>query len=240
VRSLAAFSIDDVSAVSDVIRGLGRDAVAMETAAGEITRYLYDELRDEDGGRACALVRLYKTHPFGGLPPDLREYAETAAGHALAPEVRCLTLLGTNGDLPEWNDRTRSSGHKAIPLADEQVVLRLPMIAQLIIQLGLDVGSVIRPQEAPLRELSQRTYDVFYVERAAGSPFIPAQGFVEEHGIASALGFGGMLHTGDFYAAVLFSKVPVSESVARSLKIVALAVRIPLMRFLLGSVFERR
>jgi hypothetical protein len=240
VRELTAFTIDDVSELGDVIRGLGSDAASMEEAAREITSFLYGELGDGNGGGATALVRLYKTHPFGALPADLQAYAQQAAGEALAPEVRCLTLLATSGDLPQWNDRALSAGHKAIPLPSEQIVLRLPMIAQLITQLGLDVGAVIRPHEAPLRQLSQRTYDVFHVEEAAGSPYLPAQDFVREHGIRSAAGVGGMLHTGDFYALVLFSKVPISRPVAQALKILSLAIRIPLMRFLLGSVFARR
>jgi hypothetical protein len=240
VRDLSAFTIDDVSELGDVIRGLGGDAGSMEAAAGEITRYLYSELRDGAGGGAAALVRLYKTHPFGELPPDLQHFAREASATALAPEVRCLTLLATTGDLPEWNDRTLSAGHKTIPLPSEQMVLRLPMIAQLIIQLGLDIDVVIRPHEAPLRQLSQRTYDVFHVGSAAGSPYIPAQDFVANHGIRSAVGVGGMLHTGDFYAVVLFSKVAVTAPVAQALKLLALAIRIPLMRYLRGSVFELR
>lgn len=237
---LSKIELDDISVLGDAIRAAGREAPSMEAAAREVVSLLYDELRDDAGDRACVLVRLYKTHPFGRLPQELQAFAREAAGHELAADVRCLTLLATVGERPEWNDRRLSVGHRTIPLPSEQMVQRLPMVSRLITQLGLDVGVVVRPEGAPLRELSARTYDAFHVPAARGSEFIPAQDFVAEHGIASALGFGGMLHTGDFYSVVLFSKVPIGEEVAESLRILGLAVRIPLMRFLLRDVFEER
>jgi hypothetical protein len=232
LRRLADFDVDDVSACSDVLRGIGGGTPTMEDAASSIARYLYDELADGDGERALALVRVYKTHPYGDLPSDLQDFAVGILGAAPRPDMRCLTLLGTAGDLPAWNDRRASAGHQSIPLASEAMVAQLPMVAQLIEQLGLEVSHVIRPDPARVRELSQRTYDVFHVPVALGSPYVPAQDFVRAHGIRSALGFGGMLYTGDFYAVVLFSKAPVTRDTAQLLKIFSLAVRVPLLAHL--------
>jgi hypothetical protein len=237
MRDIATFDVDDVRACSEAIRASGNGARTMEEAAQRIVRYLYDELGDGKGNRACALVRLYKTHPYARLEPALQEFASEALGEQPGPDVRCLTLLATAGDEPAWNDRRHSSGHRAIPLPAEQMVLRLPMVTQLITQLGLDVASVVRPEAAELRALSQRTYDVFHVPEAEGSPHLPAQDeFVRPYGIRSALGFGGMLYTGDFYAVVLFAKVPVPAAAAQLLKILALAVRVPLLA-LVRNVF---
>ena len=71
----------------------------------------------------------------------------------------CLALLATAGDEPDWNDRDRSRGHRAIPLASERMVEELPMIAQLIRQLGLDVGSVLRPDPKLLVDMDQQQYN---------------------------------------------------------------------------------
>lgn len=232
MRRLDEFDVDDVSACSDILRGLGGDAATMEGAASLIAHYLYDELGGNDGERALALARVYKTHAYGALPADLQDFAGGILGGAPRPDMRCLTLLGTAGDLPAWNDRRASEGHQAIPLASEAVVAQLPMVAQLIEQLGLEVSHVIRPDPDNARELSQRTYDVFHVPVALGSPYVPAQDFVRAHGIRSALGFGGMLYTGDFYAVVLFSKATVSADTAQLLKIFSLAVRVPLLSHL--------
>lgn len=194
----------------------------MEDAAQRIVQYLYDEL---DG---TVLVRLYKTHPFGKLPSAVQDFV----GEPVDPAVRCLTLLGTAGELPEWNDRRKSQGHQAIPLPSEHVVEQLPMVLQLIKQLGLEVTTVVSPSPHELRELSQRTYDVFHVADAATSPHVPAKDFVEAHAVKSALGFGGMLYTGDFYAVVLFSRADISADVAQIVKILALPVRVPLLAHL--------
>jgi hypothetical protein len=211
----------------------------MAEAAGSIVRYLYDELGDGDGNRACALVRLYKTHPYGELPADLQAFARAALDEEPTPDIRCLTLLGSAGDEEAWNDPRRSAGHQAIPLPGEQMLERLPMVSQLISQLGLDPATVLRPARDQMLSLSQRTYDVFHVPEAVGSPHLPAQqGFVEPYGIRSALGFGGMLYTGDLYAVVLFSRVPVPADAAQLLKILALAVRVPLLS-LVRNVFGR-
>jgi hypothetical protein len=209
----------------------------MEDAAVAIVRYLYDELVDEAGERACALVRLYKTHPYRELPASVRDFAGGMLDERPSDDLRCLTLLGTAGDLAEWNDRRRSRSHQAIPLPSEQLVEQLPMVLQLITQLGLSVSTVIRPDPDHARALSQQTYDVFHVEDALGSPHVPAQDFVRNHGIRSALGFGGMLFTGDFYAVVLFSKVRVAAETAKMLKILSLPVRVPLLAHL-NRVFD--
>jgi hypothetical protein len=220
--ALGSFDVDDVKRSGDVIRALGDGAASMEEAAQRVVQYLYEEL---DG---AVLVRLYKTHPFGKLPADVRDFV----GEPVDADVRCLTLLGTAGDAWEWNDRRRSRGHQAIPLPSEHVVEQLPMVLQLITQLGLDVMTVVRPDPDAARALAQRTYDVFHVPDAVESPYVPAKDFVEAHGVRSALGFGGMLYTGDFYAVVLFSKEMISADTAQVIKILSLPVRVPLLAHL--------
>jgi len=237
---LRDFDLDALDPAADFIRGAGRDATSGEEAAQRVVTYLYEHLVDgATGERACALVRLYKTHPYGELEPDLQEFARDLLPDGDEPDgaMRCLTLLGTAGDLPEWNSRHASVGHRAIPLVSGQMVERLPMVNQLIRQLGLDVETVLAPPEEELVDLAQRTYDVFHVGEARGSPYLPAQDFVERHGIRSAIGFGGMLFSGDLYAIVLFSKVPVEARVARGIRILALPLRVALLRFVRHDVF---
>lgn len=226
--SIEAFDVEHVRACGDVLRKLGDGVATMEDAAAQVARYLYDELRDADGNRACALVRVYKTHPFGRLPADVQDFV----GEPLDADVRCLTLLGTAGEHDDWNDRRRSQGHQAIALPSEHVLEQLPMVLQLITQLGIDLSAIVSPDPGAAKELSQRTYDVFHVPDAATSPYVPAKDFVRDHGIRSALGFGGILYTGDFYAVVLFSRVPISPDAAQMLKILALPVRVPLLAHL--------
>jgi len=204
-----------------------------------VVEHLYRSLVDDEGGPACALVRIYKSERFAALEPDVQGFVREALGEEPGADVRCLALLGTAGDEPAWNDRALSSGHRAIPLPSEQFVERLPMVTRLITQLGLDLGVVVSPPEgAAIVKLSQRSNDVFHVEEAVGSPHLPAQDeFVVPHRIASAVGFGGILLTGDFFAILLFSHVPIADTVARTLKILAQPVRV---RFLAFTQFASR
>lgn len=230
---LETFDADDVRPLSDALRSVGADADSAARVAQALVERLYASLADADGNPACALVRLYKTQLYGALDPEQQAFATEVLGEVPGPEVRCLTLLGTAGDRPEWNDPALSRGHRAIPLPSELVVERLPMVAQLIRQLGLDVGAVVAPPTgAAIIPLAQQTNDVFHVAEAVGSPYLPAQDdFVVPAGIRSAVGFGGIMLSGDFFAVLLFAKVPVSLQVARTLKILGLSVRTRLLPF---------
>jgi hypothetical protein len=225
---LSSFSLGDMLRCGLDLRSRARTAHSVEQAAEAITAYLYDELVDAStGNRACALVRCYKTHSYGELPPDLQAFARHALGrNPRSPATKCLTLLGTSGDRPEWNSRFRSIGHQAIPLESEQMVEQAPMIAQLIKEFGLDLGDVIAPTPEILRRVEGKSSSVFYVPKARGSPYIPAQeGFVIRERIESVLGFGGMLRKGDLLAMILFSRTPISEETAGRFRTLALDVR---------------
>ena len=190
---LETFDVDDVRPCVEELRSMPAGPTFAEDAQ-LIVEHLYRSLVDEEGKPACALVRLYKSEAFSALEPDVQGFVQNALGEEPAGDVRCLALLGTAGDEPAWNDRALSAGHRAIPMPSEQFVERLPMITRLITQLGLDLGVVVtRPTGDEVVQLAQRSNDVFHVETALGSPFLPAQDdFVIPHRIASAVGFGGI------------------------------------------------
>jgi len=202
-------------------------AESMEAAAGGIVRLFLDRLVDkETGDRACALVRFYKTHRCAGLPSDLRKFAEERCPPTDdAESVRCLTLLATAGVRPEWNDRSASVGHRAIPLVDAETVRKSPMIHQLLSQLGYPIDTMVDSATDDLIiDFRPQTYNVFHVENAEGSPFVPAQDFVREAGVRSVLGLGGRLPDGELFALILFSRVPISRAVADLFRPLALTV----------------
>ena len=200
-----------------------RDAVSatssLEESAIVITRVLYDACVDPaTGERSCALVRFYKTHEFEALPSRIRAFARRQLGSEEPhPEMKTLVLLGTTGDDPAWNDRKRSRGHQAIPLASIEMIERAPMISALIQQFGLSPQEALRPSRDILPDREGKTYNVFHVPEALGSPYIPAQeDFVQRHGIRSVVGFGGALRSGNLFAIILFSRRPIpAESAAR-------------------------
>jgi hypothetical protein len=222
------------------IRQSSTGASSMEDAANRIIRYLRESLVDSANKPACTLVRLYKTHPFAELPPTLQKFATGVFGeaHELKPNTKCLTLMASAGDLPEWNTREGSTGHKTIPLPSAQVVAQLPMVAQLVRQLGIEVTSLLEADTSLMVDAEQKTYNVFFVPEAEGSPFIPAQEqFVVPYGVRSVLGFGGLLHTGDLFALIVFSNVPIARNTADLFKTLALNVKMALLPFASGPVF---
>jgi hypothetical protein len=210
----------------------------MEDAAGRVVRFLYDRLVSAEE-RACVLVRAYVTAPVGLLDENLRDFAVDVAGHPLAPEVKALTLLATAGERPEWNSRHSSRGHRAIPLPEPEAVERAPMVAQLVRQLGLDVQLLLEPDPLVIMDLQQRTFNVFYVPEAVGSPYIPAQeDFVHPYGVRSVLGFGAVLPDGELFTVILFARVPIPRETAERFRPLALASKLAVLPFVSDRVFN--
>jgi len=232
VHRLDLLSVDDLVECSQVFRGIGTSASTMEEAAQAMTQYLHGSLVDETGAPATALVRLYKTHRFGDLGPELQDFAERAAGdELLTDDTRCLTLLGTSGTQPDWNDRRRSQGHRAIPLTSADAVARSPMIASLVSQLGIDVDTVVAPDAEQTLALHHRDYDLFYVSEAEGSSMVPAQDdFVVPHGIRSVVGCGGILPSTDLFALIVFTRIAVAAETADLFRTLALSVKATIVR----------
>jgi hypothetical protein len=216
-------------------------AACMEEVAREVVRYLYSQLRDGvQGPSACALVRFFTTLPLRELPQALQREA-SRAGSGVDPGTRCLTLLGTAGEESAWNDPWLSRGHQVIPLTSVEAVARAPMIARLLHELGVDVGALVGPGPRLIEHLVGRSYNVFHVEEAAGSPHIPVQEeFVERYGIRSVVGFGGMLPRGELFAVILFSRVPIPPEQAMRFRKIATDVKALVMPFGAEAVFHAR
>lgn len=237
---ISSFALSDMIQCSTTIRSLGKNATSMEEVANRLVCYLYEHLHCASTGEpACALVRYYKTHPYGQLPADLQSFAsQLSNGQPLAAHVPCLTLLATAGMHPAWNRRSESVGHQTIPLPSAQVITQAPMIAQLIQQFGIDANVLVDTDSTVMVDLAQKSYNVFYVPEAQGSSGIPAQdGFVIPYGIRSVLGFGGLLPPKDLFAIIMFTTVPIPRDTADLFKTVALSAKTAVLPFTDGRVF---
>jgi len=239
--SLKDFDLAEMLRCGLDLRRETKECGCMEDAAGSIVRYFNDAFRDpETGERECALVRFYKTHSFGGLEGELQSFAKGLMGGSQPPAdaMKCLVLLASAWQEVSWNSRHMSRGHRAIPLPSVGMVEQAPMIAQLVRQLGLDLQHVVEPRAGVVGELGGKTYNVFYVPRALGSPAIPAQDdFVRKYGIRSVIGCGGIHLTGDLYAAILFSKVDVPPESAERFRNIALDLKLCIAPFRDDRVF---
>lgn len=238
--SLTGFGLAEMLRCGLDLRRATKEAASMEAAADTIVRYFHDAFVDpRTGERECALVRFYKTHPYGALEPRLQAFARRLMGGGEPPDtMQCLVLLATAGQEPEWNSRRESRGHQAIPLPSVRMVEQAPMISQLVHQLGLDLAAIVEPRGDVVGELGGKTYSVFYVPEAWGSTAIPAQDeFVRPYGIRSVIGCGGLDLVGDLYAAILFSRVPVPPESADRFRNVALDLKLCIAPFRDDRVF---
>lgn len=229
---LNRLSLNDISKIGGQIRKIGESGSCLEDVAQGIADYLYSRIVDGES-KAAALVRFFKTHDFDRLEASQKEFAENLMDSKPdSDDLKCLTLIASAGDDPDWNSRKNSLGHQAIPLPNPDVVEKFPMIVNLVRQLGLETSNIITPPSEILLDDLEKSYRVFHVPEALGSPVIPDQEkFVIPYGIRSVIGFGGLFPSGDMFALILFSKVPISSEIAELFKLLALHVKVAALPF---------
>lgn len=235
---LAHFDVGPMVRLVSALRQEALTATSVERFAQAVSERLHETFRDDRGIPQTALVRFYATTTLADLPPSEQEYIARRHDGELTGTSTCLALLGTAGSQPAWNARTRSADHLVLPLLDAAQVATMPMIAALLHQLGIDVDALTAGQPEVMLKSGDGTCRIFYVSDARHSPLVPAQGFVQEHGIRSAIGFGGALPTGEVFAAVMFCTVDVPLPSAELFETVALSVSLAALDMLPLPVFE--
>lgn len=228
---LRSFHLRDMTACGAALRRLGVGAKSLEEVAERLVRYLYASFTmPRSGEPACVLVRLFKTVPYYRLTPDLQSLAIERLGETPDdPSLTCLTLLASAGAVPGWNDPSLSSRFRVIPFSCPHDIEQLPMFSQLFHQLGWSLSHLTTPRQNLLLDSQERTFNVFHILQAEGSPYVPAQEeFVRRYGVRSVLGFGAPLPDGELFSVILFSKDVVPESTAQLFKPLALCAQIAL------------
>ena len=232
--SLTSFSLSDMTECSAVIRQFGPQATSLQDAAARVVAYLQSTLgNDQTGERDCVLVRCFKTTSFKHLDPETQRIArERLGGIAPFPELKCFTLLATAGLEPDWNRVEASYRYRAIPMVSAEFVKQFPMFSQLLHQFGVSLDSSVDAQGGWLVDLAEKSYNVFYVPDAVGSPYVPVQeGFVHKYGVKSVLCFGGMLPSRDLFAVILFSRIPIPRETAKLFRSLALSAKSSFLAF---------
>ena len=237
--ALTTLTSADASRIGAELAGLGEGAQTMEQVASKIVRHLYDNLIDDTGARSLALARFYLTHPYRGLDSGLQKLARGVLGGPLPSEnINCLTMLATMGENPDWTDRLKSKGHRAIPFANSEMIASIPMISALLSQFGVAVQDAIRDRSHNVA-LANRAYGVFHVREARGSEYIPAQDdFVIRYGVKSVAAFGGVLSSGDLFVTIMFSKATISDDVSQSFEALGPKVKEAVDPFATGRIFN--
>jgi two-component system, NtrC family, sensor kinase len=238
---LQKITLRDMSECGLAIRRLGDNAQCMEEVSNNIIQYLYENFVDSSSSeKSSILIRFFKTHPYSQLTPDLQQHTAKLLGdHPIPDSLKCLTLLATVGEVPEWNSRYKSVVNQVIPLANEEAIAGIPLISQLIHQLGLDPAVIVQPDPKLLTESEQQICNVFYIQNALGSPYIPSEtSFAIPLNIKSILGFGGLLPSGNMFTILMFWRVEISPIIVNLFRPLALNIKMALLPFDEGTVFQ--
>ncbi len=217
IAELGASDVADLCArTAEALRG----AASFEAAAETFVRLLVAEFE------TIALARVFGTVEFDALEPQERRFAEDAVtGVSLFPTTEVLTLFGSAGAQPQWNERRKSAGHLAIPLLNRRSIQEAPMIARLLDDLHFSLKT--EPPDA--RGLATRAFAnadaICYIPDAAttvdvlGRLVVPAADFVRESGIRTVVGVGGSYIVARMFVAILlFTTETISSETALLLK----------------------
>ncbi|MEG4089568.1 histidine kinase [Microcoleus sp. Pol12B4] len=238
---ITLFTPQDMAKCSLVLRHLGRNTASMEATSQKIVNYIYQHFCDsQTGENTCALVRLFKTHPYGELEDSLQQSARRLMkGNSPAADMKCWTLLAAAGTEPQWDSRHTAAENTAIPLVSPKLVAQMPAISEIIRQFGLDIPTFLGIEPERFLQLEPAVLNIFYVSEAKGSPFIPEQNsLIIPYQVKSVLGFGGLLPSGSLFAVMMFLKVKMPQSRAEMFKDLALSVKTALSLPDEKSVFE--
>ncbi|MBT3355217.1 MAG: hypothetical protein HN402_09865 [Candidatus Scalindua sp.] len=237
---LTKFSLQDMSEVGDALQQLELKAKNIDELSDMIVRYFFDNLVDtQTGEKSSVLIRFFMTYPYSSLGTELRQSVDKMLdGQSVHQDMKCLELSATAGVQPEWNSTIQSKGHRVLPLQNENMLKNNIMVHQFIDQMGIGISNVLNPDPTLSSELEGRVFNVYHVPDAIGSPYIPAQEeFVVPFGVKSAMGFGGMLPTGNLFALLIFSKTKIPRDTANLFKNIALNIRMALLPFVNEKIF---
>lgn len=225
---MTLFTPQDMAKCSLVLRQLGRNTASMEATSQKIVKYIYQHFCDsQTGENTCALVRLFKTHPYGELEYSSQQSARRLMNNnSPAADMKCWTLLAAAGAEPQWNSRHTAAENTAIPLVSTELVAQMPLISGIIRQLGLDIPTVLGIEPERFLQLEPAVLNIFHVSEAKGSPLITEQdSLIIPYQVKSVLAFGGLLGSGSLFAVVIFMKVKIPQNTAQMFKYLALSVK---------------
>lgn len=227
------FTLRNLAKCSLVLRQLGRNSASMQETSQKIADYIYQYFYDSESSQnSCVLVRLFKTHPYGELDDSLQASARSLMQNKIPPyEMKCWTLLASAGKEPLCNYADEAP-NIVIPLVNEELVAQMLPISERILQLGLDIPTVLGIADEKMLEMEPKLLNIFYICSAQNSLFIAEQNsLVIPYEVKSVLGIGGLLPSRSLFMVELFFNIKISFKIAEVLNILAVAVKTALLPF---------
>lgn len=196
MKKLSEANPSDFELLSDSTNKLcGLDTV--EYIAQAFVDNIFERFQD-----SVVLLRLFSSLPYFTLPPQDQQLVDRKAinsgtSHLYKPTTPVLTLLGTRGQRPEWNQRATSQGFRCIPLVSSGYVASLSMLSMQFKTMNFDLALLDRwDTTIAANAHADEFIGMLYVNHARidkdeqGRMVVPHQEFVSENNIKSTLGFG--------------------------------------------------
>ncbi len=188
-----------------------RSSRTLQEAARSFAELLYEELE-----ASTVLARVFATARFGALPGSEQQFVKRVATERgcrdeLDDQTTVVSLLGTRGRQPSWNDRYQSKSRLGIPLLSASFIKTIPMLARLLNAADTGVRWIERQQTRIVIKSFGQMAQLLYVDdaRAAatgdGFKIVADQEFVERFEVRTVLGLGGVYLNGSYVAAMLFT-----------------------------------
>ncbi len=234
-------TLTDIFKLSQLVKEKFRRLSSLEEVASALMHTFYRSFIAEDGKNVFVLSRFFKSSRYEDLPNDIKKFIQHSEGRENVPEQNeYLTLLGSSGDMEEWNCRKGSKGHQALPLYDPGIIENIPMLSSLLSQIGFKISTTATSDKNTIIDKEEREYGIFCVEEARESNFIPKQAeFIEPFGIKSVFGFGGSYNTGQIYAIIIFCREKITTQKAKLFLSLNPSVKmITLGHEMKGSIFK--
>jgi hypothetical protein len=225
----------------------GKKPENLEQMAQKFIDVIYDEFEE-----SLALARLFISVPYEDLPTFNQKFVKNLAVQLnieseLKNETPILSLLGTRGNEPEWNDNRKSQGHLGIPLVSPEFVDTIPMVSRLLNQIGLGLNWISLPNESFTMNTKSDITGTFLVKDAKNDrdsqnrKIIPMQDFVADYKIKTVFGFGGRYIVGKrmVIAVILFSKESLNEEAPKKLSPIIKSFKVSTMTLIKkGKIFS--
>lgn len=209
MTKISTLEITQIVPVLTKVKEKSTGRSTMEEAAQAVVDTLYNEYSE-----SIVLARLFATIPFNKLPPVNQAFVSHLAntfnvGNLLGNDTLVLSLLGTRGENPDWNDRRNSQGHVGIPLVSESFIDKIPMMSRLLKEVGMELSWINSKNTSMVIEAVGRTSGIFYVEDAhtatdqQNRKIIAAQDFVKAYQVRTVFGLAGGYATSNVFVTLI-------------------------------------
>ena len=139
MSKFSEYSLAQMTLLRGQITEVSRDAVNFQSAVKLSLDRIYQEFEE-----SLVLARCFASVPLGTLPSVERAFAEQqAASRGTAAELTedtlVLTLVGSRGQHPSWNNPRLSKQHLALPLTSASFIKTIPLVARMAGDMFKDV-----------------------------------------------------------------------------------------------------